>query len=175
MRCEKRSEAIICNPACLGQAIHTFADFHVYVSMMHERGQVVFLVNGIWDDSDGDPQILVCFHRSIEIKILEIPGHEAGARCGNDAIEESLDSWKVGCLGADVSGIVDAIPANSEAYTAWVGFFGTKSSHDSEVCGFASFGDGRDWYKKHCFRARRHFGSMATTETPEFVLAGVDP
>ena len=55
------------------------------------------------DNGDAHVGIVLGLHGRVEVEILEVASHEAGVRCGDDAVEEGLDGGEVGRFGADIT------------------------------------------------------------------------
>jgi hypothetical protein len=56
---ENISESDVGNFTGLREAVHSFPDFDVDMTMMHEGSELVFSHDGLWNDGDGDPYIFV--------------------------------------------------------------------------------------------------------------------
>jgi hypothetical protein len=54
-------------------------------------------------------------HRSVQIEVFDVNGAEAGTFPGEDAVEEELDEFKRGRVGADIAGIADAVATDGDA------------------------------------------------------------
>ena len=144
-------------------------------SDVDERCQFVFFHDGVWDDGDGDAHVFVLLHGSVKIKVLQIGSHELGIGGGDHTIEKDFDGSEIGGLGADITIILDAVAADSEAYMARVWFFRAEGSNNTEVGGLFAFWDGSDWDEEHGIGARGHVHAMALTESAKFIFAGLNP
>ena len=58
--------------ASLFKTIYVFSDFHIYIAMVHNVVDVVFLNNFIREKVDGYFHIPECIHGIVEVEVLYI-------------------------------------------------------------------------------------------------------
>lgn len=171
---EVGDKGIIGDSASLGEAIHAFADFNVDKTLFINNGCEIVLVNDwLWDDRDVDTHVFVTCHGIVEVEILDVHAHEFGIRGADDTVEEDLGCGDAGCFGADVMGVVNEVAANSVANAPWVSFEGSVRCHNSEVSGFATFGNGRAWDEEHGVSSFGVF--VALGQASKFLAVGIFP
>jgi len=61
------------------------------VASVDKRGQLVLLHDARWDILDWNPHVFIPLHRSIQVKIFNVNGHEAGAGSGDSAVDDHFD------------------------------------------------------------------------------------
>ena len=120
-----------------------------------------------------DPHVLVMFHWSPKIKILEIHGHELSIWCGYHTVEETLGSGQVSSFGGDVARIVNAIATHGPAYSAGILFFWPMGGHNAKVCGFPT---GRDFVEREKVDCVGTFDTLVPlSQTGNFLNVGLLP
>jgi hypothetical protein len=169
---KKSNEAVVGDAAGLWEAVHSFADLDIDVPMVDERRKLVVLHDGVGDDVQGDAHVLVLLHRSVEVEVLQVAGHEASVWCGDGAVEEDLDGGDVCGFGVDLAGVINPIATYGEANASWVRFFWAVGGDDAEIGGLFVFWDLAEGDEEHGFRAGGHIGAVALAEAAELVLAG---
>ena len=81
-----RFEPVVGDAAGLFEAGHAFSDIEVNTSVRTKCGEVVLLNDFIRDKGQSEFHIIVAGHSGAIVKILDIQGHEAGTRSGDDAV-----------------------------------------------------------------------------------------
>jgi len=72
-----------------------------------------------------------------------------GTQGGYDAIEEEFGSDDIGCFGANITGIFNAIAANSPTDAMGDQFFGAMCANNAEVSGAFTRGKAGDRDEEH--------------------------
>ena len=114
---------VIGNASGLGEAVHALADFNEDVAIVLEGVELVEIHDGIGDDASGNAHVFKALHRCVEVKVLEIPGHEASIGGGDDTVEEAFDSGEVGGFRGYSTRVVNTVTPAGESNTSWVVFF----------------------------------------------------
>ena len=167
-------KAVIGNASGLGEAVHALADFNEDVAIVLEGMELVEIHDGIGDDASGNAHVFKVLHRCVEVKVLEVPGHEASIGGGDDTVEEAFDSGEVGSFRGDSTRVVNTVTPAGELNTSRVVFFRTESTDNTEVSGFAALREISVRDKEHCFSARRHC-VMSLTQLAKLIFAGGMP
>ena len=82
----------MCNDPCLGESVHAFLDFAVYVSIWgHYVTQFVMLNDVVRYVREFQSRVFIPGHRGIQKEIFEVHCEESRARSGYDAVDEELD------------------------------------------------------------------------------------
>ena len=135
------NEGVVGDAAGLGEAIHAFVDFDVNVTFVDEGFKIVEFKNCLRDERDRDHHELGTGHRGVQVKVLDVHDHEACSWGGDNTVEEELGCGESSGFGADVSGVVNEIAANSPANSTGLSFLGAVCNDVAEVGCFATFGD----------------------------------
>jgi len=137
MRFKELGELVIGDTSSLGQSVHTFSNFGIYMTVMHEGREIILVHDCFRDDSNWNAKVFISIQGSIEIEILNVGSHESGIRSRNGAIKEDFDCGKIGGFGSDIAWVVNSVTTDSEAHATWVFFLGTIGTNNTEVGGFA--------------------------------------
>ena len=83
-------EGIVSETTCVGEAVHTLADFDVHEAVVDEGSEIVEFDDLGWDDVDGNPHVFFPFHGGHEIEIFDISCHEACLGGGENTVEKDF-------------------------------------------------------------------------------------
>lgn len=132
---------VVCNAACLWEAVHALVDFNVDVAIVDKGGKVVLFEDGRRDEGNRDHHVLCPSQVGIQVKVLDIHCHEEGIWGGDHTVENEFGRSETGCLGANITGVVDQVATYGPSDSAGLGFLGTVGDDVSKIGCFASFGD----------------------------------
>jgi len=165
---EKGLQLVIGKFASLWEAIHSAADFDIDVTIVDEVVEAIVCHDVGGNNGDGDAHVRVVggLHGGAEAKILEIAHHAASIGGGDNAVEEEFGSGEICSFGADVTLIVNMIAADSPTNMVGDGLFRSMRTHNAEISGLATRGNGRHGYKEHGVSARD--GSCALGQVVDF-------
>ncbi len=177
------SKEIISKDTSLGKTVAALANFKVDPAIAVSTKEVVFLDEFVGDVGELDANIFWFWHRSVQIEVLEVNGAEPCILSGEDTVEEKLDKFKQGCVGANVARITDSITANGDSGLVRVILLRRNLTYDHGVAYFFAF-VGRDvlvvdeeegvgtHYPLLCWRRA---GANALAELAQLVCIGCIP
>lgn len=93
------------------------------------------------NEGDRDHHVFIASHRSIQVEVLDVHGHEASTWGGEDTVEEKFGCGEARGFCTDITRIVNAVPTHCPANTTGLGFHGTISNDIAKVSGFATRGN----------------------------------
>jgi hypothetical protein len=108
------SKEIISEDTSLGKPVAALANFKVDPAIAVPTNEVVFLDEFFWDVRELDANLFWFWHRGVQIEVLEVNGAEPCALPGEDTVEEKLDEFKQGHVGANVARITDSVTTNGD-------------------------------------------------------------
>jgi hypothetical protein len=106
------SKEIISKDTSLGTTVAALANFKVDPAIAVPTNEVVFLDEFFWDVRELDVNVFWFWHRGVQIEVLEVNGAEPWTLPGEDTVEEKLDEFKQGRVGANM--ITDSVTANGD-------------------------------------------------------------
>jgi hypothetical protein len=123
----------------LGEAVHSFADFHVDPSIGGDKiMQVVHRRNLVWDDANvkGKLHVLVRGHWRVEGEISQVNLKEDCPQCAvGGRVDEELCSGEIGSRSCQVAQVVNAPPPKCQTSTVLFLLFWAKIAADLTICG----------------------------------------
>ena len=137
VRGKELDKAFISQLASLWKSIHSFSYFNHNMAIVDKWGEVVFMHDRFRDGPDGDPHVLIPFHRCAEVKIGNVKTVETCTGSGDCAVEHEFSSGDIGCESADYTRVVDQVATNSEADAMRFRFLWAIINNNVEICGFA--------------------------------------
>ncbi len=108
------SKEIISKDTSLGKTVAALANFKVDPAIAVPTNEVVFLDEFFWDVGGLDANVFWFWHRGVQIEVLEVNGAEPCTLSGEDTVEEKLDKFKQGRVGANIARITDSVTANGD-------------------------------------------------------------
>ena len=90
--------------------------------MFHDVGRNEFHWNS---------HVLILCHWRTQVEIFNVNSHEFGSRCGDNAVDEDLDSGELGCGSGDFSFVVDFVAAGGESNSMRFCFVGFEGGDDA--------------------------------------------
>ncbi len=119
-------ELVICDFSSLWQAIHASANLNVHMAVVDKgmEGIVSHDIQRNYGDGDAHVRIIGWWHGGTQVKIFEVTHHALGTQGGYDTVEEEFGSDDIGCFGANITGIFDAIAADSPTDVMGTNFLG---------------------------------------------------
>ncbi len=118
----------------MGKAITALANFKVDPAIAVPTWKVVFLDEFFWDIGELNANIFGIWHWSVEIEVLYVDDAEPCSLSGEDTVEEQLDEFERGRVGANVAWIADSITADGDTGAVRVILLRMKLADD---CGVA--------------------------------------
>jgi hypothetical protein len=109
------SKEIISKDASLGKTVAALANFKVDPAIAVPTNEVVFLDEFFWDVGELDANVFWFWHRGVQIEVLEVNGAEPCTLPGEDTVEEKLDKFEQGRVGANIARITDSVTANGDS------------------------------------------------------------
>jgi hypothetical protein len=83
---------LLCNDPCLGESVHAFLDFAVYLSVWGRYGmQFVMLNDVVRYVREFQSHVFIPGHLGFQIEIFDVHPEESCGRSGYDAVDEELD------------------------------------------------------------------------------------
>jgi hypothetical protein len=101
--------------------------------------------------------VFVPTHGGVEVEIIDVNGHPAGAWRGEDAVDQELGEEDAGSFCAGFAWIIDPIATNGESHTNFDCFVWLVGDDESQVSGLAPFGNLRRMNEMHCVSAVPNF------------------
>jgi hypothetical protein len=113
-------EEVVSKDACLGETVHATVHFKVDPGVMGKLVELVLVNEFLGDVSKLDADILWPFEQGNKIEVLEVHGGEPSITLGENTVDEQFDKFNQARGGTYISGIRDAVAANSDACTVGV-------------------------------------------------------
>jgi len=110
----------------LGKAIHAFADFDEYISVVCECCNVVFFHDVLWNYVDWDEHVLISFHFCFQVEVFAVEAEESCIGCGDEAVEEDFGSGHVSIWCVLVPRVIDLVAWYCELDAVWISFLGAE-------------------------------------------------
>jgi hypothetical protein len=98
----------------LGKAVTALANFKVDPAIAVPTWKVVFLDEFFWDIGELNADVFGIWHWSVEIEVFYVNGAELCSLSGEDTVEEQLDEFERGRVGANVAWIADSITTDGD-------------------------------------------------------------
>ncbi len=111
---EAGSKKVIGKDAGLGKSITALANFKIDPAVSVATNKVVFIDEFFRDVGELDAYIFGIRHGRVQIDVFEVDDVEASTFSGEDTVEEELDKFKRGRVGADIARIADSVAANGD-------------------------------------------------------------
>jgi len=124
----------------LGEAVHATGNLGVDMVVGDERPEVVEVHDLVRDLVDMDADVFRAVHGSHQVEIFDVHAHEFGTGCREYTIDEQLHVFDGGGFGANVTRVVNAVPSDNMADTAWLFLLGPIGADDSDIGGLAVAG-----------------------------------
>ncbi len=117
----------------MGKAITALANFKVDPAIAVPTWKVVFLDEFLWDIGELDANVFGIWRWSVEIEVFYVNGAELCSLSGEDTVEEQLDEFEQGRVGANVAWIADSITTDGDTGAVWVILLRTNLADDHGV------------------------------------------
>ncbi len=117
----------------MGKAITALANFKVDPAIAVPTWKVVFLDEFFWDIGELNANVFRIWHWSVKIEVFYINGAEPCSLSGEDTVEEQLDEFKQGRVGANVAWIADSITTDGDMGAVRVILLRTNLADDRGV------------------------------------------
>ncbi len=130
---EAGSKKVIGKDAGLGKSVTALANFKIDPAVLVATNKVVFIDEFFRDVRELDAYIFGTWHGHVQIEVFEVDGAEASTFSGEDTVEEELDEFKRGLVGADIARIADSVAANGDMGAVWVILFRMNLADDHGV------------------------------------------
>jgi hypothetical protein len=117
----------------LGKAVTALANFIVDPAIAVLTWKVVFLDEFFWDIGKLDANVFRIWHWSVEIEVFYVDGAEPSSLSGEDTVEEQLDEFEQGRVGANVAWIADSITTDGDTGAVRVILLRTNLADDHGV------------------------------------------
>jgi hypothetical protein len=117
----------------LGKAVTALANFKVDPAIVVPTWKVVFLDEFFWDIGELDANVFGIWHWSVEIEVFYVDGAELCSLSGEDTVEEQLDEFEQGRVGANVAWIADSITTDGDTGAVRVILLRTNLADDRGV------------------------------------------
>lgn len=166
-------ELVVGKSSGLWEAIHALANFHIDEVVVDKGLQVVLEHDGSWDLAHMNLHVFIAGHGCIQVEVFDIHGHEFGIGSGDDTVEKDFGSGECSSFGRDFTWVVNAVPTDSVADTAGLGFLGSIGADNTEVSGSSAGGDICVFDPEHGVSAFNVFVTL--TEATIFFTAGFFP
>ncbi len=98
----------------MGKAVIALANFKVDPAIAVPTWKVVFLDEFVWDIGELDANVFGIWHWSVEIEVFYIDGAGPCSLSGEKTVEEQLDGFERGRVGANVAWIADSITTDGD-------------------------------------------------------------
>ena len=152
-------EAVVGDASRLLQTGHAFSDIHKSTAIRGKRAELI-----LGDDLFGNHvrvqlHILVPLHRGIVVKIDDVQGHELGRGNGHCAVDQALSCCQDSSGGGGVTGEVEFVTANGDAYKMRFSLVGPDNQDEASVRDLASCRDIAAPHEKNCVGAGWHASS----------------
>jgi hypothetical protein len=103
---------VIGKDAGLGKSVKALANFKKDPAISVATNKVVFIDEFFRDVGEFNAYIFGIRHGRVQIEVFEVGGAEASTFSGEDTVEEELDEFKQGRVGANIARIADSVAAN---------------------------------------------------------------
>jgi hypothetical protein len=127
------SKKVIGKDAGLGKSVTALANFKIDSAVLVATNKVVFIDEFFRDVGELDVYIFRIGHGRVQIEVFEVNGAEASTFSGEYTVEEELDEFKQGHVGADITRIADSVATNGDTRVVWVILFRTNLADDHGV------------------------------------------
>ncbi len=127
------SKKVIGKDARLGKSITALANFKIDPAILVATNKVVFIDEFFRDVGELDAYIFGIRHGRVQIEVFEFDGAEASTFSGEDIVEEELDEFKRGRVGANITRIADSVAANGDTGAVRVILFRRNLADDHGV------------------------------------------
>ncbi len=117
----------------MGKAVTALANFKVDPAIAVPTWKVVFLDEFFWDIGELNANVFGIWHWSVKIEVFYVNGAEPCSLSGEDIVEEQLDKFKKGCVGANVPWIADSITTDGDTGAVQVILLRTNLADDRGV------------------------------------------
>jgi hypothetical protein len=124
---------VIGKDAGLGKSITALANFKIDPAVLVATNMVVFIDEFFSNVGELDAYIFGIGHGRVQIEVFEVNGAEASTFSGEDTVEEELDEFKQGLVGADIVSIADSVAPNGDTGAVRVILFRTNLADDHGV------------------------------------------
>jgi hypothetical protein len=130
------SKEIISKDTSLGKTVAALANFKVDPAIAVPTNEVVFLDEFFWDVGKLDANVFWFWHRGVQIEVFEVNGAEPCTLPGEDTVEEKLDEFEQGCVGANVARITDFVTTYGDSGSVRVILLRSNFTDDHGVADF---------------------------------------
>ncbi len=104
----------------MGKAVTALANFKVDPAIAVPTWKIIFLDEFFWDIGELDANVFRIWYWSVEIEAFYVDGAEPCSLSGEDTVEEQLDQFEQGRVGANVAWIADSITTDGDVGAVWV-------------------------------------------------------
>lgn len=73
----------------------SFVDFDKHMAIVDKTFQFVLCHNAGWGVFDQNVHVIIAIHGCVEIKIIDVDGHEMGDWGGDKAVEKDFDRGEI--------------------------------------------------------------------------------
>jgi hypothetical protein len=130
------TKKIIGQDTSLGKPITAPPNFKIDPAIGVTATKVVFRDEFVWDVWELDADLFGIGHGSVQIEIFDVDGAEAGTFPGENAVEEELDEFERGLVGANIVGIADSVAAIGDTGAVRIILLRTDIADDHGVADF---------------------------------------
>jgi hypothetical protein len=130
---EAGSKKVIGKDDGLGKSVTALANFKIDPAVLVTTNKVVFIDEFFRDVGELDAYIFGIGHGRVQIEVFEGNGAEVSTFSGEDTVEEELDKFKQGRVGANIARIADSVAANGDSGAVRVILFRTNLADDHGV------------------------------------------
>ncbi len=117
----------------MGKAVTALANFKVDPAIPVPTWKVVFLDEFFWDIGELNANVFGIWHWSVEIEVFYVNDAEPCSLSGEDTVEEQLDKFKQGRVGANVAWIANSITTDGDTGAVRVILLRTNLADDHGV------------------------------------------
>ncbi len=124
---------VIGKDAGLGKSVTALTNFKIDPAVSVATIKVVFIDEFFRDVGKLDVYIFGIGHGHVQIEVFEVNGAEASTFSGEDTVEEELNEFKRGRVGANIARIADSVAANGDTGAVRVILFEINLTDDHGV------------------------------------------
>ncbi len=117
----------------MGKAVTALANFKADPAIAVPTWKVVFLDKFFWDIGELNVNVFGIWHWSVEIEVFYVNGAEPCSLSGEDTVEEQLDEFEQGRVGANIAWIADSITTDGDKGAVRVILLRTNLADDRGV------------------------------------------
>jgi hypothetical protein len=167
-------ELLVCQDACLGQAVRVTGDLEEDKAVVNEIKETILVNDGLRDGGDGNSPIRIAWHGGAEVESFEVKICKPHTGSQDDAVEKDIDGGNVSGGGADFYWVIYQVTANGKAYAFCFLFVRAFGGDKTCICGLATWQQMTMVEVRHRLGSGGHVGQYIFGEAFKFIGGAVE-